>query len=134
MHTSNADPGRTTSSAARDFRAARAGRRRRLRAIVAVGHTPGPVPEHLMDLVHEDSKVELRVPIVKGCEGHIESALGVADLPRIQGVVPVIAPFEVFADLDQPTVDDDSVLGESGAVGPLASDLETNQFAAGGKR
>src|SRR4051812_3584646 len=64
----------------------------------------------------------------------MECASGIVDAPRLERCVPVVVPLQLVAELGQATVDDHTVLGEAGSVGPLSADLQTDHVITGAPR
>src|SRR5262245_11738493 len=88
-----------------------------------VGRCPaGEVAEALVRLVRDDAEVGPGHLLVERVEARIDPFA--ADPPRAQPVLPVVGPPELVADLVQAAVDEQAVLGDSGAVGPFPAELD----------
>ena len=66
----------------------------------------------------------------RGVEHDVELTAGIDDAPRLHRRVPVVLPTQLVAELVQAAVDDDAVLGEAGAVGPLRTELQADDVRA----
>src|SRR5262245_15016843 len=75
-----------------------------------------PGAEHLVGLAVEVAGADSGVLVVAGGEHGLELPAGVLDAPRLHRRIPVVVPPQLGAQLAQPTVDDEPVLGEPGAL------------------
>src|SRR5690606_32386650 len=102
------------------------------RAAVVVGDGAGEGAEHLVGLAAEAVLVaHLAVLVEAGGERHVELPVGVADPPRRHRVVPVVVPQQLAGDLGEAAVEEEAVLGEAAALGPLGAELQADHHVTG---
>src|SRR5262245_239040 len=101
-----------------------------------VGHQAArPRPEHLVRLAAEIlARIDLGVLVKPWFEHDVELTVRVGHAPRRERLVPVVFPRELVAELVQPAVDDQPVLGEAGAGRPLRPELESHDVLAAASR
>src|SRR5690606_14188245 len=60
-------------------------------------------------------------------ERDVEAAVRIAHPPRLHRAVPVVGPLQFVAELGEPAGDDEPVLGEPSALGPLGAELQADE-------
>src|SRR3954468_14220433 len=100
------------------------------RAPVVGGEPPRPRAEHLVGLAAELVVADGGVLVEARPQHRLQLPTRVLDPPRLQRIVPVVVPGQLLAELGQPAVHEEAVLGEAGALGPLAADLQPDHVVA----
>src|SRR5690606_31229328 len=81
-------------------------------------------------LAPELTGVDVAVLVEARGEHHVELATGILDVPGTQRVLPAVVPAQFGAQLGEPPVDDQAVLGEAGALRPLGPHLQADDVVA----